>query len=59
MDEEKKLAELILRIRTASIRPVDDQNAHMGKREMVQRVLRQLSKFYDPLDERDRNADDK
>ena len=59
MDEEKKLAELILRIRTASICPVDDQNAHMGKREMVQRVLRQLSKFYDPLDESDRSADDK
>ena len=59
MDEEKKLAELIDRIRTASIRPIDDQDAPIGKREMVQRVLRQLSKFYDPLEERDRNADDK
>ena len=59
MDEEKKLAELILRIRTASIRPVDDQNAHMGKREMVQQVLRHLNKFYDPLDESDRSAEDK
>jgi len=59
MDEEEKLAELIRRIRTASIRPIDDQDGRIGKREMAQRVLRQLREFYDPLDERDRNADDK
>ena len=59
MNEEEKLAELIVRIRTASIRAVGDEDARIEKREMVLRVLRQLSKFYDSSEESDRSADDK
>lgn len=59
MNEEEKLAELIVRIRTASIRTVGDEDARIEKKEIVLRVLRQLSKFYDSSEESDRSAEDK